>query len=101
MIATYPTRGPALAISKSRDRVVDESGDQVAVFGRLGSRRFTLGEMPRLYLRKGQVHTVSDEPPGPAREFKKEEEPEKEEEAPGPRLWRPGTERAESGAQSA
>ncbi|MGH9364837.1 MAG: LVIVD repeat-containing protein, partial [Thermoanaerobaculia bacterium] len=53
LIATYPTRGPALAISKGldRDRAVDESGNQVAVFGRLGARPFTLAEMQRLYLR--------------------------------------------------
>jgi hypothetical protein len=84
--STYPTQGPALAISKARDWAVDGSGDRVAVFGRPGSRRFTLEEMQRLYLRKGQVYTVSDEPLGPAREFKKEEQPEKEEEASGPRL---------------
>jgi hypothetical protein len=33
-----------------RDRAVDESGGQVAVFGRRGSRPFTLPEMQRLFL---------------------------------------------------
>jgi hypothetical protein len=63
LIATFQTKGPALAISKGldRDRAVDESGNQTAVFGRRGARPFTLEEMRRLYLTKdGQVFTVSD-----------------------------------------
>ena len=65
LIATYRTRAPALAVSKGldRDRAVDESGNQVAVFGRLGARPFTLEEMQRLYLRDGRVWTVTDAPP--------------------------------------
>jgi len=64
LIATYPTGSPALTISKGldRDRAVDESGNQVAVFGRRGARPFTLEEMRRLYLRGDTVWTVSDEP---------------------------------------
>ncbi|HSR66346.1 MAG TPA: hypothetical protein VLU25_00265 [Acidobacteriota bacterium] len=64
LIATYHTHGPALAISKGldRDRAVDESGNQVAVFGRRGARPFTLKEMQRLYLRDGEVYTVSNQP---------------------------------------
>jgi hypothetical protein len=52
LIAQYPTAAPALALSKGldRDRAVDESGHQIAVFGRLGSRPLTLEEMQRLYL---------------------------------------------------
>ena len=52
LIATYPSKVPLLALSKGldRDRAVDESGHQIAVFGRLGSRPFTLEEMQRLYL---------------------------------------------------
>ncbi len=62
LIATYPTDGKAIALSKGldRDRAVDESGNQVSVFGRLGSRPFTLEEMKRLYLRKGKVYQVAD-----------------------------------------
>ncbi len=65
LIATYPTRTPALALSRGleRDRAVDESGHQIAVFGRLGSRPFTLSEMRELYLDKHtfKVWQVSDE----------------------------------------
>src|SRR5262245_43471227 len=62
LIATYRTKGPAVAVSKGldRDRAVDESGNQVAVFGRRGSRPFTLEEMQRMYLRNDRVWTVSD-----------------------------------------
>ncbi|MEY3137787.1 MAG: hypothetical protein RL580_1519, partial [Pseudomonadota bacterium] len=52
LIARYATRAPALSLSRplERDRAVDESGGQVAVFGRRGSRPFTLPEMQRLFL---------------------------------------------------
>ena len=65
LIATYRTHGPALAVSKGidRDRAVDESGNQLAVFGRRGARPFNRQEMERMYLRDGQVFTVSDDPP--------------------------------------
>jgi hypothetical protein len=71
LIATYRTRGPALAISKGidRDRAVDESGNQLAVFNRRGSRPFTRQEMERMYLRIGKLYTVTDRPPNPARDF--------------------------------
>jgi hypothetical protein len=51
LIATYETSSPALALSRGldRDRAVDESGHQVAVFGRIGGRPFNLAEMRRLY----------------------------------------------------
>jgi len=62
LIATAPTRGPALAISKGdRDRAVDESGNQLAVFGRRGARPLNQAEAQALYLRNGQVYTVTDE----------------------------------------
>jgi hypothetical protein len=52
LIARYATRHPALALSRplERDRAVDETGGQVAVFGRRGSRPFNAAEMRRLYL---------------------------------------------------
>ena len=52
LIASHATRAPALSLSRplERDRAVDESGGQVAVFGRRGSRPFNLAEMRRLYL---------------------------------------------------
>jgi hypothetical protein len=64
LIATYRTHGPALAISKGidRDRAVDESGNQLAVFGRRGARPFNRQEMERMYLHDGEVFTVTDEP---------------------------------------
>ncbi len=65
LIATYRTTAPALAISKGidRDRAVDESGNQIAVFGRRGARPFTREEAARLYLRNGQPYTVPRDPP--------------------------------------
>jgi hypothetical protein len=71
LIAGYRTRGPALAISKGidRDRAVDESGNQLAVFGRRGARPFNRQEMERMYLKDEKVFTVSEEPPAsPARD---------------------------------
>jgi len=67
LVAVYPTRGPALALSRGldRDRAVDEDGHQVSVFNRIGARPFTRAEMERLYLRDGEPWTVHDEPPGP------------------------------------
>src|SRR4029077_19739724 len=52
LIATAHTRGPALAISKGigRDRAVDESGNQLAVFGRRGARPLNRTEMRSLYI---------------------------------------------------
>ncbi|HWY29559.1 MAG TPA: hypothetical protein VNX46_02315 [Candidatus Acidoferrum sp.] len=63
LIATAKTKGPALAVSKGidRDRAVDESGNQLAVFGRRGARPFNREETRRMYLRGGQLYTVSDE----------------------------------------
>jgi hypothetical protein len=58
LIATFKTKGEALAISKplDRDRAVDESGNQISVFGRRGARPFTLPEMMRMLI------TVKDKP---------------------------------------
>jgi hypothetical protein len=64
LIAVHKTRGRAVAISEGldRDRAVDEAGNQLAVFGRLGSRPFTREEQQRLYLRNGGLYTVTDYP---------------------------------------
>jgi hypothetical protein len=66
LIATARTRGPALAVSKGidRDRAVDESGNQIAVFGRRGARPLNRAEMERLYMHSsnGAFYAVSDEP---------------------------------------
>ncbi len=52
LIASYKTSRPALSLSQGleRDRGVDETGGQIAVFGRRGSRPLKLEEMRRLYL---------------------------------------------------
>jgi hypothetical protein len=65
LIASYRTRAPALAISKGidRDRAVDESGSQLAVFGRRGARPFNRKEMESMFLRNGELYTVIDDPP--------------------------------------
>jgi hypothetical protein len=62
LIAWRRTRAPALALSRplERDRAVDETGHQVAVFGRIGSRPLALEEMQRLYSKGGEVWKVSD-----------------------------------------
>ncbi len=66
LIATARTRGPALSISKGidRDRAVDESGNQLAVFGRRGARPLNQAETRALYLhgRTGEPYTVTDLP---------------------------------------
>ena len=65
LIATYRTPGTALAVSKGidRDRAVDESGNQIAVFGRRGARPFNREEAARLYLRDGKPFSVPNDPP--------------------------------------
>jgi hypothetical protein len=68
LIATFKTKGEALAISKplDRDRAVDESGNQVSVFGRRGARPFNFDEIMRLLRTndgKGDWFTVTDTPP--------------------------------------
>jgi hypothetical protein len=63
LIAWYRTKSPATALSKGldRDRGVDETGHQIAIFGRIGSRPFTLSEQQRLYLdSKGDPWFVND-----------------------------------------
>ncbi len=63
LIAHYETARPALSLSKGleRDRGVDETGGQVAVFGRRGSRPLSLAEMRGLYLdQSGKPWFVTD-----------------------------------------
>ncbi|MCC7046306.1 MAG: hypothetical protein IT562_06300 [Alphaproteobacteria bacterium] len=81
LIAWNKTEHEALSLSRplERDRAVDETGHQVAVFGRLGARPFTLREMRKLFLDSaGQLYTVKD--PVQKQDF-----------LPSPRLPRPGT----------
>jgi len=65
LIAWRETGSPALALSRGleRDRGVDETGGQVAVFGRIGSRPFNLEEQRRMYLKPDLTPwTVRDRP---------------------------------------
>ena len=63
LIASYITKSPAYALSRGleRDRGVDETGGQVAVFGRVGSRPLNLQEMRKMYLdEEGKPWFVED-----------------------------------------
>ena len=63
LIATFRTKGRALAISRGldRDRAVDESGNQLTVFNRVGARPFRFDEMVRFYrLKNGELFRVVD-----------------------------------------
>ena len=74
LIAWRETAKPALALSRGleRDRGVDETGHQIAIFGRIGSRPFTLEEMKRLYLNaEGNTWGVSDKAPAQPTTFTK------------------------------
>lgn len=57
LVATFPLPhgGHVLSVSEGidRDRAVDESGNQIAVFGRVGAGPLKVEEMRRLYLRPG------------------------------------------------
>jgi len=63
LIAWARTPSPALALAKGldRDRAVDETGHQIAIFGRLGSRPFNRQEMERFFMnRQGFPYRVND-----------------------------------------
>lgn len=63
IIAHRKTNGPAIALSKAldRDRAVDETGHQISVFGRIGSRPFTRKETEAFFLtNEGKVYKVTD-----------------------------------------
>ena len=67
LIATFKTKGEAVAISKGldRDRAADESGNQIAVFGRRGARPFGFGDVMKMLRTNngtGDFFQVSDEP---------------------------------------
>lgn len=67
LIATFKTKGDAMSLSKGldRDRAADESGNQIAVFGRRGARPFAYEEVMRMLRTNsgtGEFFTVSDQP---------------------------------------
>jgi hypothetical protein len=63
LVATYHTHGPAIALSRGldRDRAVDETGNQLGVFGRRGARPFNRAELEKLLA----LAPVSDPKPKP------------------------------------
>jgi hypothetical protein len=95
-VATWQDHGPVYAISKAldRDRAVDESGNQVAVFGRVGGRPMDLDERRRFYEKNGEPYRVNPNPIQPAIRLTEEQQPDPEQ--PGirskPRI-RPGEEK--------
>lgn len=67
LIGTFKTKHPALHVSEGldRDRAADESGNQIAVFGRRGARPFQYEEVMRMLRTNsgtGDFFTVSDTP---------------------------------------
>jgi hypothetical protein len=72
LIATKKLSGNTLAISEGlqRDRGVDESGNQLSVFNRVGSRPFNHTEMEAMYKIDGKLFTVSNSPVGTPLEIK-------------------------------
>lgn len=66
LVATFPIphEGKALAIARGldRDRAVDETGNQIGVFGRVGARPLNGPEQRKMYLRGGLPWYVSDDP---------------------------------------
>ena len=63
LIAWRKTVSAALGLAKGldRDRAVDETGGQIAVFGRIGARPFSGDEMARFYRNpNGSLWTVKD-----------------------------------------
>lgn len=68
LIAHYPTKHAALSLSRAleRDRAVDETGGQVTILSRVGSRPFNEEEQKAFYLNKdGNPWFVTDQVDGP------------------------------------
>jgi hypothetical protein len=69
LIATFPMPhgGEALTVARGldRDRAVDETGNQLGVFGRVGARPLNQAEQQKMYLRQGVPWFVADEPMDP------------------------------------
>lgn len=66
LIATFRPKhgGNFLSVARAldRDRAVDEDGNQIGVFGRIGSRPLNGPEQRRMFLRNGLPWFVSDDP---------------------------------------
>ncbi len=80
LIATYklPHEGHALSLAEGvdRDRAIDEAGNQLAVFGRIGAKPLSLAEQQQLYLMPGTGVLPGQSAPlpwtaaNPSRDFK-------------------------------
>jgi hypothetical protein len=92
LIAVYPTHGAAIAISEGldRDRAVDESGNQLAVFGRKGARPFNLEEQQKLYRKGDAIYKVNNEPQTAPVERRVQEPAPEPEPSTAPTRRRPG-----------
>jgi hypothetical protein len=66
LVATYrlPHGGHILNVARGldRDRAVDENGNQIGVFGRVGARPLNDAEQRKMYLRDGKLWHVTDDP---------------------------------------
>jgi len=65
LVATYqvPHGGHVLSVARGldRDRAVDECGNQIGVFGRVGARPLNKAEQQKMFLRGGVPWFVSDD----------------------------------------
>jgi hypothetical protein len=69
LVASYklPEHAHALQVGRGvdRDRAVDESGNQIAVFGRIGAGPLSLEDQKKMYLHDKKVFAVDDDPKSP------------------------------------
>ena len=66
-VVQVPFGAHAKAVSEGvdRDRAVDESGNQIGVFGRVGARPLDADEQHKMYIHEGRLWKVSDDPRAP------------------------------------
>ena len=64
LVAQYPTDAPAVAVTRplERDRAVDETGGQIAVFGRLRPALYQDDMRSLVFDENGKPWTVTDTP---------------------------------------
>ena len=65
LIASFPTAGPALRVAEGykRDRATDESGNQIGISNRLGSRPFNAVDLERFLMRNKELIRVENTTP--------------------------------------
>ncbi len=56
---------PQVGRGVDRDRAVDESGNQIAVFGRVGAGPLSLEDQRKMYLHEQKVFAEDDDPKSP------------------------------------